>query len=395
MKMFAHMPTPGGLTGAPRRLLTLASVLCKEGIEMCIATQRDSDLFRAAEEQGRETVGVDPVGVLVRRHGALFGGGLVFRLKVVLSLLIQNTKITKCIRQQRADVVWIRNSKGLAFAGLGTLLSRRPLIWDVDYELPSRGMVRWLHRLGLWMSKAVIFQYAAAPNAIFGEMLANRYSSKCLAITPGIDLSNLEHHRLARADRIRATDDPFIILQVGTICDRKNQFLMIEALEWLQQNESIKDIRLQLAGGVFEQEYVEQLHRRIEDSGLGDKVEWLGWRDDIHDLMVGADLLVMPSKDEGVPNTVQEAMAIGLPVIVSNGGGMPEIVSHGKSGWVLALDDPAAWARQIGICRWDPTLCGAVGEAAAAYAAEHFGAESWGREYVDIIKSVVRAGKGR
>ena len=393
MKVFSYIPTPGGLTGAPRRLLTLAAVLHKAGIEMCIATQRDSDLFRAAEKQGLETAAVEPVGVLGQRHGALFGGNIVFRLKTVFSLAVQNVGIARSIRKQGADVVWIRSSKGIAFAGLGALLSRRPLVWDVDYELPSRGVVRWLHRLGLWMSKAVVFQYAAAPTEIFGEALASRYSEKYHAIIPGIDLAKLEKHRLARAKREKEDDQPFVILQVGTVCDRKNQALMIEALERLQQNASVGQIRLQVAGGVFEEEYAEQLRRRIAENGLEGTVQWLGWRDDIHDLMVKADLLVMPSKDEGVPNTVQEAMYIGLPVVVSEGGGMPEAVTDGETGWVVSVDEPGVWADRIGGAARDPDRCRELGAAASQYATAHFGTENWGAEYAGVIRSVQKAEK--
>lgn len=385
MKVFAYLPTQGGLTGAPRRLLTLACVLRNEGIEMCIATQRDSELFRAAEEQRLETAAVEPVGVLRQRHGALFSGNAVFRLKALFSLVIQNVGMARSIRKQGADVVWIRGSKGVAFAGLGALLSRRPLVWDVDYELPSRGVVRWLHRLGLWMSKSVVFQYAAAPSEIFGELLACRYSAKYYAIIPGIELAKLEKHRLARANREKESGDPFVILQVGTVCDRKNQALMIEALEYLQQHVTVRHTRLQLAGGIFEEGYAEQLHRRILESGLEGTVEWLGWRDDIHDLMENADLLVMPSKDEGVPNAVQEAMYIGLPVLVSDAGGMPEVVRDSDTGWVLPINKPDVWASRIAQCACDRGTCEEIG-LAGSVSATSFGTSKWGDRYSEVFE---------
>lgn len=267
---------------------------------------------------------------------------------------------------------------------MGALLSRKPLVWDVGYELPSRGVVRWLHRLGLWMSKAVVFQYAAAPVAIFGEQLANRYAAKYETIIPGIDLPKLEKHRFARANREKNLGDPFVILQVGTICDRKNQALMIEALDRLRQNTSVDGIRLQLAGGVFEEAYAEQLRRRIGERGLEGTVEWLGWRDDIHDLMVQADLLVMPSRYEGVPNTVQEAMYIGLLVVVSEAGGMPEIVRDGESG-----DKPQAWAARIEQCARNRGVCEEVGFAGSA-SAINFGTSKWGARYSAVLKQVMR-----
>lgn len=69
------MSTLEGLTGAPRRLLTLASVLQGEGVRVCVATQSGSPLIEAAEAEGYAAVAADSSGVLLLRHGALFGGG--------------------------------------------------------------------------------------------------------------------------------------------------------------------------------------------------------------------------------------------------------------------------------------------------------------------------------
>ncbi|WP_254432045.1 glycosyltransferase family 4 protein [Aquisalimonas sp. 2447] len=371
-------------------MLTLASVLQEQGIEICIATQRDSELFIQAEAQGLKTSAVELVGVLRERHGALFGGSPVFRLKALFSVLAQNLGIARKVRNHHADVVWIRSSKGIAFAGLGALLSRRPLVWDVDYELPSRGVVRWLHRLGLWAAKNVIFQYSAAPDAIFGEKLATRYRHKFHAIVPGIDLEFIEPFRTERKARKRTLDDPFVILQVGTICERKNQQLLVDAVVLLRQARPNTSIRVQFAGGVFEQGYAEALKEKVYAAGIGEEVEFLGWRSDIHELMAGADLLVMPSRDEGVPNTVQEAMAIGLPVLVSEAGGMPESVIDGETGWVLKIDKPESWAKRMEWCLENWKQLDEVGQRAAAYAWRHFGTWQWGGEYGRLIVDSAR-----
>ena len=392
MKVFAYMATPGGLTGAPRRLLTLASVLRDQGIEMCIATRPDSELFMAAKQLGLETVAVEPAGVLRERHGALFGGNTVFRLKALFSLLVQNLTIARKIRRHRADIVWVRGSKGVAFAAPGALLSGRPLIWDVDYEWPSRGAVRLLHRLGLWAAKRVVFQYSAAPDAIFGNKLAARYRSKFWTIVPGIDLSTMKPFRSKFKDRERRKGRPFVILQVGTICERKNQKLLVDALTKIT-SDTEDGIQVQFAGSLYEYGYAEALKWRDAPAGYIE-VELLGWRNDIHELMAQADVLVMPSKDEGVPNAVQEAMTIGLPVLVSDTGGMPEVVSHGKTGWVLPPDDSEKWGRAIENCRRHPRLCFEVGEAAAAYADQNFGTEAWGRHYARVISESI-AGNAR
>ena len=393
MKVFAYMPTPGGLTGAPRRLLTLASVLREQGIEMCIATQRDSDLFRAAEEQGLDTVEVEPVGVLRQRHGALFGGNAVFRLKALFSLLVQNLGIARKIRKHGADVVWIRGSKGIAFAGLGALLSRRPLVWDVDFVAGSQGLIWWFYLLGLWAAKRVVFQYSYAPETIADPAMLAQHRHKFHTIIPGINMSTLEPFRKKRMAKNRRCDAPFVILQIGTICDRKNQKLMIDALVRVRELRPNDPIRVQLAGGVYEEDYAETVKKEIDAAGLGEEVEFLGWRSDIHELMADADLLAMPSRNEGVPNTVQEAMSIGLPVLVSDAGGMPEVVRDGETGWILGLDSPESWAARIDSCLENRKQLEDVGHRAAEYALEHFGTRQWGTEYYRVIAAVSRHAK--
>jgi len=381
------MPTPGGLTGAPRRLLSLASVLRDKGIEICIATQSDSELFSAAEDLMLRTVAVEPVGVLRQRHGVLFGGNAIFRLKALFSLLVQNLGIAWKIRRHGADVVWVRGSKGIAYGALGAWLSRRPLVWDVGYELPSRGTVRWLHRLGLWAAKHVVFQYAAAPDEIFGPGLAARYRHKCQTIIPGIDLSALEPVRAERMVREGCVVDPFVILQVGTICDRKNQRVLVDAIKKVKEAEPEHSVEVWFAGGIFEEGYAEALQEETNTKGLAGAVSFLGWREDVHDLMAAADLLAMPSRDEGVPNTVQEAMAIGLPVAVSSVGGMPEIVSDGDTGWIMSIDNPEAWAKQIMWCLDNREQCSAMGQRASLYAKGHFGIDEWGEQYGSLIRA--------
>ncbi len=389
------MPNPSGLTGAPRRLLSLASVLNDEGIRVCIATQSSSELIQTADANNHETDPIDAVGVLALRQRALFGSDPLFRLRVFIDLLRQNWQLLRCIRRKNGDVVWIRGSKGIAFGALGTFLSRRPLIWDVDYELPSRGIVRWLHQFGIWASKVIVFQYSEAPKEIFGREVASRFRKKIRVIIPGVEISILESYREKRKQREKPKNDPFVILQVGTICDRKNQKVLIEALINIKKAEPSRKVEIWFAGRVFEKEHAEALQDLIDENGLSKLVSFLGWREDVHDLMVRADLLVMPSRDEGVPNTVQEAMAIGLPVAVSQAGGMPEVVADRDTGWVLEVDNASAWAKRIIWCLNHPTECEAVGHRGCAYALEHFGTEQWGKEYGHVVKDAVGKGDGR
>jgi len=82
---------------------------------------------------------------------------------------------------------------------------------------------------------------------------------------------------------------------------------------------------------------------------------------------------VLPSlRREGLPKTVIEAMAYAVPPIVTNVGGSPELVEHGRSGLVVPPGDAGALADAIETLRHDPALAEAYGQAARCRIAEHF-----------------------
>lgn len=381
------MPTPSGLTGAPRRLLTLCRVLKQEGIDVCVISEPDSDLFAAAEEQGFETIPFKSRGILGLRHGALFGNGVFFKLRVVIALLRQNLAFARLVRKSGADVVWLRGSKGIAFAAVGAWIVRKPLVWDVVGEVQSNGIIERVNSLGLCLSRIVVLQYKNAGKLIFGQRRAEKHAHKMFSLIPGIELNQLEifkkvHKKRKMEQNVERT---FKIMEVGTICENKNQRLIVDTLVELMHMNIDQRVLFRVAGHVFEEDYAKRLKEDIENAGLQENVEFLGWRDDIHDLMSDADILVMPSLNEGIPNAVQESMYIGLPVIVSDTGGMPEIVEHGKTGWVLSCDDPRQWAEQIAYCMTHPEAYKAISQSASKYAKENFGMASWGHSYAALV----------
>jgi len=83
---------------------------------------------------------------------------------------------------------------------------------------------------------------------------------------------------------------------------------------------------------------------KAQAASLGDRVRFLGGREDVRPLYAAADCLILPSRYDPFPNTVLEALAMGLPVIVSNHAGAAEIIGRGVNGWVCEPDDPTGIA---------------------------------------------------
>jgi UDP-glucose:(heptosyl)LPS alpha-1,3-glucosyltransferase len=80
---------------------------------------------------------------------------------------------------------------------------------------------------------------------------------------------------------------------------------------------------------------------------LGDRVRFLGARDDVRALYAAADCLILPTRYDPFPNTVLEALAMALPAIVSTQCGAAEIIEPGVNGWLCQADDPAGLARLL------------------------------------------------
>lgn len=85
--------------------------------------------------------------------------------------------------------------------------------------------------------------------------------------------------------------------------------------------------------------YAKRLRHAIEKSPARGNIRLLGFRSDIARLLSGCDVLVLPSRKEGMPRIVMEAMALGLPVVASDAPGTREIVSHGRSGLLSPVGD--------------------------------------------------------
>ena len=100
--------------------------------------------------------------------------------------------------------------------------------------------------------------------------------------------------------------------------------------------QSHPDIQLVYVGkGDLERELKGEAYR----TGVSDKVRFLGWRDDIPDIMQILDIFVLPSLNEGMGRVLVEAMASGKPIVASKVGGIPDLVKDGHNGFLVGPGD--------------------------------------------------------
>jgi len=104
------------------------------------------------------------------------------------------------------------------------------------------------------------------------------------------------------------------------------------------------DIRLLLVGdGPSKKDYIKQTTKL----GLSKNIKFIGWRKDIPSIMKASDCLLLPSRGEGLPGIVMEAMASGLPVIASDIPCIPDLIDNGKTGYLCPMNDVKSISARI------------------------------------------------
>jgi len=107
----------------------------------------------------------------------------------------------------------------------------------------------------------------------------------------------------------------------------------------------------------------EDLQKRAKEAGDDKNIVFLGWRDDIAHILSIFDVFCLPSLNEGMGRVLVEAMAHGIPIVASDVGGIPDLVTHGKNGFLVPPKNPEELAKHIQILIEDEEKRKKMGEA--------------------------------
>lgn len=176
--------------------------------------------------------------------------------------------------------------------------------------------------------------------------------------------------------------EPFNFLFVGRFNEQKNVQSLLDAAALLRDDG--RAFRLSIVGdGPLRDELV----HRADTLQLGDQLQWRQWlaREEMPTLYQSAHCLVNPSHYEGMPNVVLEAMACGIPAVVSDVAGNRDVVAHERSGLVVPPNDPRALAHAMARLMADRTLAMTLGAAARAHVEARYSWEATTRAYLELL----------
>ncbi len=272
--------------------------------------------------------------------------------------LRQFAAFVRWCRTRRIAVVQTADIYANGFALPAAALARVPVRIGSRREVhPSRGRgLEALQRLGYRAAHHVVANSSAGAERLRSEGVPIQRIS---VIRNGLDLA-------AFAPRPSPPRGHRVIC-VGRLRPEKAHELLIAAIARLRS--SWRDVTLRLVGDGPREPALRQLAGSL---GVLDRVEFMGLREDVPALLRDSDIFVLPSRIEASPNAALEAMAVGLPVVASAVGGIPEAFTSGTTGLLVPPDSVDALAGAVGQLFEHPLQAERLGLAARRHVETHY-----------------------
>jgi glycosyltransferase involved in cell wall biosynthesis len=242
-----------------------------------------------------------------------------------------------------------------------------------------------------------------ASRAFKAEGFLSRYPTQLIAVADAQRDSIIRRHRVP-ADRIATivngvrprpvlgssasmqkrvefgyAPDDIVVGSIAVLSEQKGVTFLLRAFRRLVDEGSQAKFLI-VGGGTLEK----TLRNEAQELGLGDRVQFTGWREDAGELMTMLDVFVMSSLWEAMPMALLEAMAMSRAIVVTDVGDNRQIVDGGQCGILVPPGDPAALATAISRLVADPHLRCSLGEAARSQLHERYTVDRMVTAYEDL-----------
>jgi glycosyltransferase involved in cell wall biosynthesis len=274
-------------------------------------------------------------------------------------------RFRRLVAHNRFDIVHFHLPYTAALGRLAvlTISAPRPATLYTEHSLWNKVSppVKALNRISVSADRSVL----AVSDAAYGA-LPRRLRHRARVVVHGIDQSG-PRRAMAQREEIRARlrreldvpDEDLLVVTVGGLRAEKGYDVLLDAAQ-LADRRGLP-LHFAVAGdGVLHDE----LRARHEALDLGARFQFLGHRRDALDLLVAADIFVLPSRQEGLPVVLMEATSIGAPIVATRVGGVPQVVEDGTNGLVVPPGDPEALVTALGRLAADPRLRAHLGRQA-------------------------------
>jgi glycosyltransferase involved in cell wall biosynthesis len=268
-----------------------------------------------------------------RRRGSALDPRILWELRRTLKLV-------------DPDVLLAHGGEPLKYAIPSKAARRTPVIYRRIGSIRGRTALRGTRLRGYQALMRRADAVVAVADAVREETI-DRFRvprSRVLTIPNAVDIERLHPNseRSAVRESLGICPTESLIVSVGALTWEKDPLAQLEVVETVMDGR--RDSRFAIVGDGPLGPSVEST---IRESRHRDRIQLLGARDDVEDILAAGDVLLLGSRSEGMPGILIEAGMVGLPVVASAVGGVPEVVVDGVTGLLTAPDDRAAMASAL------------------------------------------------
>jgi len=358
-----HTESSLGWGGQEIRVLTEAAGVARRGHQVLLAAPREARIYTEAARFGVEALALP----IARKN-----------LRGVLAM-------RRVLASRAIDVVNTHSSTDSWLTALAARMVERPpaivRTRHISAPVPRNRATRWL--------------YGSATDHIVttGERLRAQVvdesgvaATRVVSIPTGIDLERFRPGDRAQARReLGLAPDAMLIGIVATLRSWKGHRYLLDAFAALRR----PGVRLVIVGDGPQRE---ALGAQVDRLGIGERVLFAGNRDDVAPWMRAFDIFCLPSyANEGVPQSLMQAMACALPVVTTAVGSIPEIVTDGINGIIVPTQDARALQLVLESLLEEAPRRAALGSRALADARERFGAQRMVERMIGVFRDAAAA----
>ncbi len=340
-----HISTPSTFYGGENQAWLLMQGLRRRGHACHLAAPHGSPLLRRAQDDGISAIPL-------RGNSRSFAN-----LRRVRKWLLSN----------HVDVIHAHDAHAVDIMGVVGLLKSIKRVATRRCDYPLRSPMKYRHVCHRIIS---ISQYVTQ-SLVASGFPSSRISEVFSGVVPERTVSgNRERGRRS----VGVSDAEPLVLQIGSLLSSKGHQDSIEAIRKVVPR--LPDVRVCFAG---EGHLRKPLEDTVRHAGLQDAISFLGYRNDIADLLAACDLFIMPSRVEPLGTSVIDAMFAAKPIVCSNAGGIPELVGpwgeQPPVARIVRAGDTDALASEIVSILTNPTDAAKLGNAARLRAEQRFHAD--------------------
>ena len=284
-------------------------------------------------------------------------------------------RLVRALRRLDADVVHTHNPLPLIYGAPAARLAGAAAIHTKHGLNPGSRGHRMLRRAAARFTNA----FVAVSDTTAAQARAQHDARRVLTIPNGIRLDRYHPDAEARAEaRVElGLGDAWVVGTVGRLDDYKNQAMLVRAMAPLLSSR----VRLVIIGDGPNRAAVEAAVAALPEP------RWAvmtGRRMDVPRLLPAFDVFALSSTTEGLPLVVPEAMAVGLPIVTTAVGGLPDVVAHGDTGLVTSSGDEAMFAGALAQLEHDRDAARRMGERAREIALSRYSSERMVDAYLEL-----------